>query len=178
MTGYFCRNLLLISKLQTWLPVPKIQRIFATAKLRIPIYMQYTKQGLAILEGEMPHNIKTDKRITRKLLSQAKTLLRKPSPLEEALKYAEVVKEPSIVSKAQVGERFGVSRARVCQMLNLLELDYTIQKYLLSIENVKEHNFFTERRLREIAVIKDNHEQLRKFSELLQDMRIELDKDF
>ena len=140
--------------------------------------MQYTKKGLAILEGEMPHNIKTDKRITRKLLSQAKALLRKPSPLEEALKYAEVAKEPSIVSKAQVGERFGVSRARVCQMLNLLDLDYSIQKYLLSIKNAKEHNFFTERKLREIAVIKDNHEQLRKFGELLQDMRIELSEDF
>jgi len=43
-------------------------------------------------------------------------------------------------------------------MLNLLELDYTIQKYLLSIENVKEHSYFTERRLRQIAIIKDNNE--------------------
>jgi hypothetical protein len=163
---------------KNWLPVPKIQRIFATAKLRMPIYMQYTKQGLAILEGEMPHNIKSDKRISRKLLAQAKALLRKPSPLEEALKYAEVVKEPSIVSKAQVGERFGVSRARVCQMLNLLDLNEGIKTYLLSIKDPKEHNFFTERRLRDIAITKNKDEQLRKFAGLLQDIRLELDKDF
>ncbi|MBU0479125.1 hypothetical protein KKC91_11230 [bacterium] len=140
--------------------------------------MRYTRQGLAILEGDIPHNIKTDKRITRKLLKQAKPVIRRPSPLEEALRYAEVLNEPSIVSRAQVGERFGVSRSRVCQMLNLLELDDRIKGYLLDIKDPKEHNFFTERRLRDIAITKDKDKQLRKFSELLQDMRLELDKDF
>lgn len=159
---------------QIWLPVPETKRIIASAKLRIPIYMQFIKQQLVIITGELPYNLKTDERITKKLLKQAKPVIRKPSPLEEALKYAEVLKEPSIVSKAQVGARFGVSRARVCQILNLLDLDYTIQKHLLSIKNVKEHNYFTERRLRQIAIMKDNREQIRKFGELVRDMRFDL----
>jgi ParB-like chromosome segregation protein Spo0J len=137
--------------------------------------MQFIKQQLVIIAGELPYNLKTDKRITKKLIKEAKPIIRKPSPLEEALKYAEVLKEPSIVSKAQVGQRFGVSRARVCQMLNLLDLDYTIQKYLLSIENVKEHNYFTERRLRQIAIIKDKHEQVIEFSKLMNDIRLKMD---
>jgi len=62
-------------------------------------------------------------------------------------------------------------------MLNLLELDYTIQKYLLSIENVKEHSYFTERRLRQIAIIKDNNEQLRKFSKIAHDVQFKLKDD-
>ncbi|MFC1509762.1 hypothetical protein ACFL60_08800 [Candidatus Omnitrophota bacterium] len=140
--------------------------------------MQYSKQGLLMLEGIMPCTIKPDKRITKKLLKEVKPVIRKPSPLEEALKYAEVLKEPSVVSKTQVGERFGVSRAHVCQILNLLDLDFSIQEYLLSIENVKEHNYFTERRLRQIAVVKDNHAQLRKFGKLLQDMKLKLNYDF
>ncbi len=140
--------------------------------------MQFIKQQLVIITGELPYNLKTDKRITKKLLKEAKPVIHRPSPLEEALKYAKALKEPSIVSKAQVGERFGVSRARVCQLLNLIDLDCDIQKYLLSIENVKEYNYFTERRLRQIAVIKDNNEQLRKFSELLQDMKLELNNTF
>ena len=136
--------------------------------------MQFIKQQLVIITGEPPYNLKTDKRITKKLLKEAKPVARRPSPLEEALKYAEVLKEPSIVSRAQVGERFGVSRARVCQMLNLLDLDYSIQKYLLSIENVKEHNYFTERRLRQVAIIRDKRKQLNRFSELVNNMRFEL----
>ena len=108
------------------------------------------------------------------MLREAKPVIRRPSPLEEALKYAEVYKEPSIVSKAQIGERFGVSRARVCQILNLLELDESIQKYLLSIEDVKEYNYFTERRLRSIAIIKDKGDQMQKFGELVNDIRFRL----
>ncbi|MFC1807764.1 hypothetical protein ACFL0T_05300 [Candidatus Omnitrophota bacterium] len=134
--------------------------------------MQFIRQQLVIITGELPYNLKTDKRITKKLLKEAEPAIRKPSPLEEALKYAEVLKEPSVVSRAQVGQRFGVSRARVCQILNLLELDYTIQKYLLSIKDAKEHNYFTERKLRQVTVAKDNHEQINKFSELVRNMKI------
>lgn len=140
--------------------------------------MQFIKQQLVIITGELPYNLKTDKRITKKLLKQAKPVIRKPSSLEEALKYAEVLKEPSIVSKAQVGARFGVGRARVYQILNLLNLDYTIQKYLLSIENVKEHNYFTEKRLRQVAIMRDKREQIKRFSELVNDIRFELNGEY
>ena len=47
-------------------------------------------------------------------------------------------------------------------------------KYLLSIKNVKEHNYFTERRLRPIAIITDSSEQIKKFGELVDNMRLEL----
>jgi len=53
-------------------------------------------------------------------------------------------------------------------------LDYSIQTYLLSIENAKEHNYFTERRLRQIAIIKDNHKRARGFSKLLNNIQDEL----
>ena len=129
---------------------------------------------MQIIFGEPPYGLKAEERITESMIKEAKPVLRRPSPLEEALKYAEVYSELSIVSKTQVAGRFGVSRARVCQMLNLLELDDTIKKYLLSIEDVKEHNYFTERKLRQIAIIKDQPEQIRKFRDLMTDVRSEI----
>ena len=119
-------------------------------------------------------DLKTEERITEKMLKEAMPVLRRSSPLEEALKYAEVYSEPSIISKMQVAERFGVSRARACQMLNLLELDDIIKKYLLSIQDTREHNYFTERKLRQIAVIKDQLEQIRKFRDLVADVKTEV----
>ena len=59
-------------------------------------------------------------------------------------------------------------------MLGLLDLDESIQKYLFSIEDSKAHNFFTERRLRPIAVIKDKNEQITRFREIVNDMRYTL----
>ena len=93
----------------------------------------------------------------------------KPSPLDQALKYAQALTEPSIVSKNQVAERFGVSRARVCQVLNLLELDSSIIQYLRSIEDIDEHNFWTERRLRKLVTIGNREGQLVEFNRLRQE---------
>ena len=89
------------------------------------------------------------------------------------MKYADAFNEPSIETMAQVGAIFGVSRARVSQMINLLKLDERIKTYLLTIENSKEHNYFTERKLRIIAVIKDKNEQNLIFRELIKNIHTE-----
>jgi hypothetical protein len=57
-------------------------------------------------------------------------------------------------------------------MLNLLDLDNTILKQLTSIEDVDEHNFFTEHRLRSLAMM-DGNEQLAEFNRLRQESRRE-----
>jgi hypothetical protein len=157
-----------------WLRNPETKRITRSAKLKIPVFLQFVNQKLAIVEGIPPYGLKTNRRITQALLREAKPVIRRPSPLEETYKYAEVYREPSIASMAQIGQRFGISRARVCQVLKLLELDENIQKYLLSIKDAKEHNYFTERRLRQIAIMKDKNEQTKAFGELVRDMRFEL----
>jgi hypothetical protein len=124
------------------------------------------------MQGQPPYGIKTDERITRRIILEAKPKVRKPSPIEQALTYARVLHEPSVVSKSQVAQRFGVSRARVTQMLNLLDLDDTILEQLTSIKDVDEHNFFTEYRLRSLALL-DGNEQLAEFNRLRQESKRE-----
>lgn len=135
----------------------------------MPIYVQYVRQQLVIMHGQPPYNIKTDERITEQILREAKPKVKRPSPLEQATEYARVLNEPSIVSKSQVAQRFGVSRVRVHQMLNLFKLDDNILGYLASIKDVDEHNYFTEHRLRRIAQIDDRDAQLSEFNRLRQE---------
>ena len=105
------------------LPDYQTKRTISSAKIRLSVYTKFVGQRLVILTGAPPYGIKTNDRITRRIIQESKPKIRRPSPLDQALKYAQVLREPSIVSKAQIATRFGVSRARVCQMLNLLELD-------------------------------------------------------
>lgn len=151
-----------------WLRSYQTKRTVSTALVRIPVFTQYVQHRLVIMPGQPPYGIKTDERITEKILKESKPVVRRPSPLEQALAYAKVLAEPSVVSKSQVAQRFGVSRARVCQMLNLLELDDAILAELTSIKDVKEHNFFTEHKLRSLAVM-DGNEQLAEFNRLRQE---------
>jgi len=72
------------------------------------------------------------------------------------------------VSKSQAAQRFRISRARVSQILNLLNNEDTILEQLTSIKDVEEHNFFTEHRLRRLAVM-DGIEQLAEFNRLRQE---------
>lgn len=156
-----------------WLRNPTTKRIFNILKIKFPVYLMYCNKKLRIMEGEIPYGIKTDKRITRQLLRQNKPIIPKISPIETALEYAKVYAEPSIVSKLQVAQRFGVTRARVCQIMNLLNLDKKIIEYLLNTKDVKEKNYWTERRLRQIAIVKEQDEQIRKFGEIVNDAKFE-----
>jgi len=63
---------------------------------------------------------------------------------------------------AKVGEHFGISRVRICQMLNLLKLDKRIVDYVVNITDPRENNYWTERKLRSLV----NIEQHQQFEEL------------
>jgi transcriptional regulator with XRE-family HTH domain len=160
-----------LSRLE-WLRSYQTKRTISVARVRVPVFLQRVRQQLVIMPGQPPYGIKTDERITRKIIRQAKPKVRRPSPIEQALTYAKVLQEPSVVSKSQVAQRFGVSRARVSQVLNLLDLDAAILDQLTSIEDVEEHNFFTEHRLRSLAVMNEA-EQMAEFNRLRQESRRE-----
>lgn len=157
--------------LSKWLLDYQTKRTISSAKISFPVYLQFVGQQLKIITGDPPYGIKNHVRITRQIIREAKPKVWRSSPLDQALKYAEVLNEPSVVSKNQVAKRFGVSRARACQLLNLLELNPSILQQLQSIKDVDEHNFWTERRLRKIAGMK-KFEQISAFNRLRQEQQV------
>ncbi|HBG61682.1 MAG: hypothetical protein A2306_07160 [Omnitrophica WOR_2 bacterium RIFOXYB2_FULL_38_16] len=138
------------------------------------MYFMFTGTKLAIKPGIPPVTLPASCRLAKADIKKNTPIEKRLSPIAEALRYADVLNEASVDTMAEVGLRLNVSRARVSQMLNLLNLDERIREYLLSIEDPKKHNYFTERKLRKIAVIKDKKEQNLKFRKILEEIDIEI----
>ncbi len=155
------------------LPVSKTQRTIlgtGVAVVRMAIYLMNKGKRLVLVAGQPPEGMVEKERIGRKLMREAVPETRRSSPVELAIKYAEALREPSVVSKAQVARRFGVSRARVCQVLKLIQLDGSILDFLKAAAEDEGADHFTERILRPIAAVQDRNQQVRMFNELIREL--------
>jgi hypothetical protein len=133
----------------------------------MPIHVRFNAQRqVEIVEGDAPYKISTDERITKTLLKKHKPARLKPNPIQTALRYDKLRKGLSNPTMEEVAKHVGVSRVRVCQMLNLLKLDQRIVDYVANITNPKENNFWTERRLRNLISFSKSH-QLFEFKKSL-----------
>jgi len=84
----------------------------------------------------------------------------------KATVYKEMLEKGVVKNSAELARKEGLSRARVTQILNLTKLAPQIRNYLMTIADRKDLKILTERRLREIAKIKDHLKQIRRFREL------------
>lgn len=149
------------------LPDPTSGRTPKVLTIHVPIYYIFNKDGkLQILEGKAPYGISTDKRITRRLLKEHKPIICKPNPIKIALKYQQIYNDSTYQTMDKVAQEFGVTRVRIHQMLNLLKLDQRIIDYIVNISDPKQNNYWTERRLREIARLPID-KQYERFQKLL-----------
>jgi hypothetical protein len=85
----------------------------------------------------------------------------------KAMVYKEMLEKGAVKNSAELARKEGLSRARVTQILNLTKLAPEIRNYLMTIADRKDLKILTERRLREIAKIKDHLKQIRRFRELM-----------
>lgn len=99
---------------------------------------------------------------------------KKPTPKPKldwygkALEYQKMLSTGVAKNKADIARIEGVSRARVTQILNLINLAPEIRNYLNFTADQNDLNTLTERRLRKIAKIENHQLQIEKFQELLQ----------
>jgi len=138
-----------------WLPERSSQRTIAhlVAREYYSFYRKRIKWQYKLFKGEAPADIP----ITPKQYK---------NPIFEARKYAQILALPSIQTYTQVGAHFGVSRARVCQMMNLLKLPEKIVRYVENLGDSEELKCFTERKLRPVI---NASNQSAAFNELLPD---------
>lgn len=71
-------------------------------------------------------------------------------PIHLALEFQKLLDEELVNSRSEIAKRYGMSRARVIQVMHLLALPVGIQEYLLSLDSKKAVRRFSERRLRPI----------------------------
>ena len=91
-----------------------------------------------------------------------------PNPLKIALQYKEMLDLGQAESQVDLARILGVSRAKVTQMINLLELDEEIQEFILGLEDSDERlKVLTERRLRQISKIIDSEHQKDEFLKII-----------
>jgi hypothetical protein len=93
-------------------------------------------------------------------------------PYQQACLWRQEMEHDSETTQAKIAAREGISRARVTQVMNLLELPEAIQETLQSPPAPLEIYSFSERCLRRIVACGDVETQLRRWEELVHEPRI------
>jgi hypothetical protein len=86
--------------------------------------------------------------------------------LRKAMEWKGLLESGKGVTKADIARREGLSRARVTQIMDLLNLAPDIQKYILSMPETVRKPVVTERSLRPIIRFKNHRQQVEAFKGL------------
>ena len=87
-------------------------------------------------------------------------------PLALAYEFQELLEARAVNNRAEIARRYGVSRARVTQVMKLLHLPDEIQAYVISLPP-REQRRYSGRRLRNILGIEGDETRWEAFEELV-----------
>ena len=94
-----------------------------------------------------------------------------PHPFHLALRWRDELAGDPRLTQSRIAAREGISRARVTQVMNLLQLPSEIQADLLSPPAPLEIHAFSERGLRVLVSCQDEEDQVRQWRNLLGGMK-------
>ncbi len=86
--------------------------------------------------------------------------------LLQAREWQKMLNSGEVRNQAEIAQREGITRARVTQIMHLLNLAPEIQDHILNMPKSSQRPPITDRALRPITQINDHHEQLEAFQEL------------
>jgi hypothetical protein len=87
--------------------------------------------------------------------------------LLQAQEWQKMLNSGEVRNQAEIAQREGITRARVTQILNLLNLAPEIQDHILNLPKISCRSAVTERSLRPITLITNNDEQTIAFKSFL-----------
>jgi hypothetical protein len=87
--------------------------------------------------------------------------------LRKAIEWRRQLDAGEVRSQADIARREGITRARVTQIMGMLQFAPEIQEQILYMPDAGRRPLITERTLRPIVTIPDHHDQLREFQKLL-----------
>ena len=101
---------------------------------------------------------------------------------EKAALYQNLLENGKANNLGELAEKEGVSKARISQIMSLRNLAPEIKNWLLEIADttIMPNQKITEKKLRQIATIRNHKQQIQKFREFLKSyttMKIELNQD-
>ncbi len=83
------------------------------------------------------------------------------------MKYLELYESNQKLSYESLAKKFGVTRARICQMIALVKkLPPTVTNHFLDDNNADNLCHITERELRPLTLMKNDAEKIRAFDKL------------
>ncbi len=83
------------------------------------------------------------------------------------MKWHAQMENDSVLTRAKIAHKEGISRARVTQVMALLDLPQEIQNHLSKLTDPLEIRFLNERRLRQIVSLKSDALRLEEWAEML-----------
>ena len=87
-------------------------------------------------------------------------------PLLLAYEFQELLEAGVVNNRAEIARHCGLSRARVTQVMKLLQLPDEIQEYVIAIP-AREQRLCPRRRLRKVVAIRDAEAQAKAFEDLM-----------
>jgi hypothetical protein len=87
--------------------------------------------------------------------------------LRKALEWQALLESGEVANQAEIARREGITRARVTQVMGMLQLAPEIQQHVLSLPDMVRRPAITERALRPIAQLPQKRDQLHAFHQLL-----------
>jgi len=93
-------------------------------------------------------------------------------PLRLALKWRGDLASNTSLTRAILARREGISRARVTQVLSLLQLPQDAQDFVTKLTNAKAIRFFSERRLRKLLLIQSLSLQQQVWNETVKQFNV------